>query len=129
MNPRPAFVQQSPSTPVTTEAHMTLPSISLNQLSREHLDALYFLALDLREIVERGSADHRYLNDLIAKVERHLSQGNPGGDRERPSPEPDRRAATLELQAVKLKSRGPQPPLTESCDAASVLLGTGRCWP
>jgi len=51
---------------------MILPSISLNQLSRERLEALYFLALDLRELAERGSADHRYLTDLIAQIERHL---------------------------------------------------------
>lgn len=50
---------------------MNLPSISLNQLSRERLEALYFLALDLRELAERGSADYRYLTDLIAKIERH----------------------------------------------------------
>lgn len=51
---------------------MILPSISLNQLSHERLEALYFLALDLRELAERGSADHRYLTDLIAQIERHL---------------------------------------------------------
>jgi len=41
-----------------------------------------------------------------------LSQGNLQGDCERPSPKPDRRSAPLELQAVKLNSRGPQAPLT-----------------
>ena len=46
-----------------------------------------------------------------------LSQGNPRGDRERPPPKPDRRVAPLELPAVKLKSRGPQPSLTEELRA------------
>lgn len=51
---------------------MILPSISLNQLPRERLEALYFLALDLRELAECGTADHRYLTDLIAQIERYL---------------------------------------------------------